>query len=94
MRWLEGAVAAGAIARFAQFSNFSRMPKGREQWSGSQNVKSDGVRQGVRVVRQMLLEALPALKPDAHAYIFCHWESWPDFYDAVSTYLNVRAALI
>ena len=58
------------------------------------NVKADGARQGMRLVRQMLMEAMPAMKPDAHAYIMCNFESWPDFYDAVSSYLPIRNALI
>lgn len=58
------------------------------------NVKADGARQGMRLVRQMLMEAMPALKADAHAYLMCHFESWPDFYDAVSSYLPIRNAII
>jgi DNA modification methylase len=58
------------------------------------NVKGDGARQGVRVVRQALAESMQSLKQDAHAYMFCHWESWPDFYDAVSPYLPIKSALI
>jgi site-specific DNA-methyltransferase (adenine-specific) len=58
------------------------------------NVKADGARQGMRLVRQMLMAATDALKPDAHAYIMCHFESWPDFYDAVSSYMPIRNALI
>jgi site-specific DNA-methyltransferase (adenine-specific) len=58
------------------------------------NVRADGARQGMRIVRQMLMEITPALKADAHAYVMCHFESWPDFYDAVSSYLPIRNALI
>jgi site-specific DNA-methyltransferase (adenine-specific) len=58
------------------------------------NIRGDGARQGVRLVRQMLAEASPLLAADAHAYLFCHWESWPDFYDAASSYLPIKSALI
>jgi len=58
------------------------------------NIRGDGVRQGVRLVRQALFEAEKALTPEAHFYVFCHWESWPDFYDAVSAYCPMKNALI
>lgn len=62
--------------------------------SAQANVAADGVRQGVRTVRQALFEAVPLLKSDAHLLMFCHWQSWPDFYDVVSSYAKVRNALI
>lgn len=58
------------------------------------NIRADGARQGMRVVREMLFEIGDALSADAHAYLFCHWESWPDFYDAVSSYLPIKNALV
>ena len=58
------------------------------------NVKADGARQGMRLVREVLFNAMPAIKDDAHFYLFCHHESWPDFYDACSSYFPVRNALI
>lgn len=58
------------------------------------NIRADGARQGVRVFRQALAAVAPLLKPDAHFLSFCHWESWPDFYDAVSPYLPIKNALI
>jgi site-specific DNA-methyltransferase (adenine-specific) len=58
------------------------------------NVKADGARQGIRLVRQAMFEARPALKDDAHLYMFCHWESWPDFYDALSAYIPIKSALV
>lgn len=57
-------------------------------------VRGDGVRQGVRLVRQALFAAERALSTEAHLYVFCHWESWPDFYDAVSSYVPMKNALI
>ncbi len=70
------------------------------QWAGQgttsqqANIAADGVRQGVRTVRQMLFEAVPLLARDAHLLIFCHWQSWPDFYDAISPHCKIRNALI
>ncbi len=58
------------------------------------NVRADGARQGVRVARQVLALSCELMGPDAHAYLFCHWESWPDFYDAASAYLAIKNALI
>ncbi|HZD70340.1 MAG TPA: DNA methyltransferase [Actinomycetes bacterium] len=58
------------------------------------NIRADGARQGVRVVRQALFAALPLLKADAHVLVFCHWESWPDFYDAICPLVPIKNALI
>jgi site-specific DNA-methyltransferase (adenine-specific) len=57
-------------------------------------VKSDGVRQGVRIVRSALNELSPCFSDDMHLLVFCHWESWPDFYDALSHIGQVRNALV
>lgn len=59
-----------------------------------QNIRGDGARQGVRVFRQVLFELSHKWQPDAHAYSFCHWEGLPDFYDAMSTALSIRNALV
>lgn len=58
------------------------------------NIAADAVRQGVRVLRQTLFEVAPRLAPDAHLLMFCHWQGWPDFYDAASAYMKIRNALI
>lgn len=58
------------------------------------NIRGDGARQGMRLTRQMLAAVGQHLADEAHAYLFCHWESWPDFYDAVSSYLPIKNALI
>ncbi|WP_426751737.1 hypothetical protein [Myxococcus sp. Y35] len=57
-------------------------------------IRADGSRQGMRVLRQALSAASAALAPDAHVYVYCHWESWPDFYDAVSAHLRIKGALV
>nr|WP_216612566.1 DNA methyltransferase [Myxococcus xanthus] len=57
-------------------------------------IRADGSRQGMRVLRQALSAASAALAPDVHAYVYCHWESWPDFYDATSAHLRPKGALI
>jgi DNA modification methylase len=58
------------------------------------NIRADGARQGVRVVRQALFAALPVLARGAHVLVFCHWESWPDFYDALCPLVPIKNALI
>jgi site-specific DNA-methyltransferase (adenine-specific) len=58
------------------------------------SIAGDGARQGVRLVRQMLAETSRLLADDAHLLMFCHWESWPDFYDALTPYVGLRNALI
>lgn len=58
------------------------------------NIRADGVRAGMRVVRQMLAAASPKMRDGAHGYLFCHWESWPDFYDAASSYMKIKNALV
>jgi len=64
-------------------------------WTAAkQTVKSDGVRQGVRVVRGALNELEPTFADDMHALVFCHWESWPDFYDNLCHLFPIRNALI
>lgn len=57
-------------------------------------VRSDGVRQGIRVVRSGLNALEPTFAPDMHALVFCHWESWPDFYDNLCHLFAIRNALI
>ena len=64
-------------------------------WSTEKaTVKSDGVRQGVRVVRSALNALAPCFHADMHAVVFCHWESWPDFYDNLCHLFQIRNALI
>jgi site-specific DNA-methyltransferase (adenine-specific) len=58
------------------------------------NIRADGARQGVRVARQVLFEISQLTKPDAHVLVFCHWESWPDFYDALCPLFPIKNALI
>ena len=70
-----------------QFTGESMMTK-------TANIRADGLRQGMRVVRQALFELEPAWKRDMHLLTFCHWESWPDFYDAVSAYIPIKNSLI
>lgn len=64
-------------------------------WTAAKaTVKSDGVRQGVRVVRGALNDLERTFAPDMHALVFCHWESWPDFYDNLCHLFPIRNALI
>ncbi len=57
-------------------------------------LRGDAQRQGLRLLRSMLGEADRVLATPSHVYIFCHWESWPDFYDAVGCYWNTKNALV
>lgn len=61
---------------------------------GAAPIRADGARQGMRVFRQALTAATPMLADDAHAFVFCHWASWPDFHDAMAPHLNSKGALI
>lgn len=58
------------------------------------NIGADGVRQGMRITRQVIAETVPHLATDAHLLVFCHWQSWPDFYDALAPYASIKNALI
>ena len=58
------------------------------------NIRADGARQGMRVVRQALKHSEPSWSPDAHLLVFCHWESWPDFYDSIAPLAAIKNALI
>lgn len=68
--------------------------QGRGQSTGKANVKGDGARQGMRLVRQVMAEAVELLCPDAHVYSFCHWESLPDFYDSLGVYMDTRGCIV
>lgn len=57
-------------------------------------VRGDGVRQGIRSVRKAMNDLRATYSPDCHFLVFCHWESWPDFYDGLSHLFAVRNALI
>ncbi len=57
-------------------------------------LRGDSQRQGIRLFRSCMLQIDRILKEPAHAYVFCHWESWPDFYDAIGSYWNIKNALI
>lgn len=67
--------------------------EGRTKRAGG-TIRGDGTRQGVRLVRQVLSSLARHWTPDAHAYLFCGWDSWPDFYDAASSHLTIKNALI
>lgn len=57
-------------------------------------VRGDGVRQGIRSVRKALNDLQPSYSDDCHFLVFCHWESWPDFYDGLSHLFAIRNAVI
>lgn len=64
-------------------------------WTAARaTVRSDGVRQGIRVVRAGLNDLRHTFADDMHALVFCHWESWPDFYDGLCHLFPIRNAVI
>lgn len=64
-------------------------------WTAAQTtVRSDGIRQGVRVVRGALNALSGTFANDMHALVFCHWESWPDFYENLCHLFPIRNALV
>lgn len=85
---------AGSIDLLLTDPPYGQQFAGQGVKTAQANVRGDGARQGVRLVRQMLLESNAVLKFDAHMLMFCHWESWPDFYDAASSYFPIKNALI
>lgn len=68
--------------------------RGQGTKTSKANVRGDGARQGMRIARTVIAAVYPALRDDAHGLVFCHWESWPDFYDSLSPVFTVRNALI
>ncbi|MBZ4402432.1 DNA methyltransferase [Myxococcus sp. AS-1-15] len=61
---------------------------------GAAPIRADGARQGMRVFRQALTAASSVLAEDSHAFVFCHWASWPDFHDAMAPHMGMKGALI
>lgn len=64
-------------------------------WTGA-NIRGDGARQGMRIVRGFMSE-LGSTKLDlseAHHYWFCHWESQADFYDSLCPHFQIKNALV
>ncbi|QSQ17218.1 DNA-methyltransferase [Myxococcus landrumensis] len=57
-------------------------------------IRADGARQGMRVFRQAMASASAALAEDAHAFVFCHWASWPDFHDVMAPHVSLKGALV
>ncbi len=57
-------------------------------------LRGDAQRQGIRLFRSTLIDIDRLLTAPAHIYVFCHWESWPDFYDAVASYWDTKNALV
>ncbi|HEX8851236.1 MAG TPA: DNA methyltransferase [Gemmatimonadaceae bacterium] len=90
-------LAAQSIDLLLTDPPYGQQFQGQALITAKANIRADGARQGMRLVRQMLfaiVEEGRVMKPDAHAYLFCHWESWPDFYDAASSYMKIQNALV
>lgn len=69
-------------------------PYGMTYDNKKKGLRGDAQRQGIRLLRQMAFAADKCLARNAHVYLFCHWESWPDFYDTAGCYWNTKNALI
>lgn len=65
-------------------------------WTATKSaaIRNDGVRQGIRIVRAGLTHLAPHFASDMHCLVFCHWESWPDFYDGLASLFTIRNALV
>lgn len=57
-------------------------------------LRADGQRQGIRLLRAVLKLMQPVIRTPCHGYVFCHWESLPDFYDALASYWDTKNALV
>lgn len=90
-------LTAGSVDLLLTDPPYGQQFQGAGLLTAKANIRADGARQGMRLVRQMLfslLEEARVMRPDAHVYSFCHWESWPDFYDTFSSYIKIQNALI
>lgn len=57
-------------------------------------IRCDGGAQAFRLWRGCLVDLDRVLRSPAHTYVFCHWESLPDFYDAIVPFWRVKNALV
>lgn len=62
-------------------------------WVG-RPIANDGRGQALPLVEDVIRLTAPLLAPDAHAYLFCHWESWPGFLGAARQAFKLRPPLI
>lgn len=61
---------------------------------GSTVVRGDAGAQAFRLFRGVLGEVDRLLAVNTHQIVFCHWESMPDFYDAVMPWWRPKNALV
>ena len=85
---------AGSVDLLLTDPPYGRQYKGNGITTSHANVAADGARQGMRTMRGCLATLDAALAADAHLLVMCHWQSWPDFYDVVSSYAGIQNALI
>jgi len=64
-------------------------PKGKHK-----PIANDGRREALPLLDEVLALTAPHLRADAHAYLFCHWASWPGFFELAQRELKVANALI
>lgn len=57
-------------------------------------IASDGKREALPLVERVLELTVPHLVEDAHAYLFCHWASWPGFFELARHHFDLKTALV
>lgn len=57
-------------------------------------LRGDGVRGGMRTVRRVLGALSPLWTDSAALFVFCHYESYPDFFDTLAAHSSVRNQLV
>lgn len=57
-------------------------------------IAGDRRREALPLVERVLELTVPQLVEDAHAYLFCHWASWPGFYELARHHFDLKTALV
>lgn len=56
-------------------------------------LRGDNARGGMRTLRRVLSALAPKWQDAAHLFTFCHFESYPDFFDVLTAHATVRNRL-
>lgn len=57
-------------------------------------IAGDGKREALPLLERVLELSVPQMVADAHAYLFCHWASWPGFFETARHHFDLKTALI
>ena len=90
---LEEVVEPGTIACLCTDPPYGQAFSGSGASAGA-DLRGDGARGGMRVVRRILGALESRWCPEALAFVFCHAESYGDFKETIETRLSWRNALI